>query len=211
MPQTGFASDDLGSLNDLLAPSPSKPAVRSHNGRVRIFDNVLVHPMPVWSSFDSGPAPAEQSRMQTGNQNGTYQMSMVPQDEEFKEWKNLFSVVGHNSPVRALRQHSNVVLQQFRAICSPSNSSAFLVDVRPMRVMQVVACGNYSRDRATGQIAIVVSMQNQTGLVTMTRQWRTKSFQSAVRTSWPVSKQELDSVLNELSRARLIPIKQDNG
>ena len=54
-----LASDDLGTLSDLLAPSPSKPTPRSQNGRVRIFNNFLVHPMPVWSRYSSGAAPAE--------------------------------------------------------------------------------------------------------------------------------------------------------
>jgi hypothetical protein len=209
--QRSLASDDLGSLQDLLPPSQSNPTARSHDGRVRIFNNFLVHPMPVWSSFDSGPAPAEQSRIQTGSRNGTYRLTMIPDDEEFKQWKNLFAVTGHDGPVRALADHGRVVIQQFRTICSPSNTQTFLVESSNTRVMQVVACGNYSRDRAVGQIAVVVSMQNATGLVTMSRQWRTKSFQSRVQSSWPVSKLELDSVLVELSRARLIPVKKNNG
>ena len=149
--------------------------------------------------------------METANRNGTYQMRMVPRDEIFSDWKNLFSVIGHNGPVRSLQQHSRVVVEQFRSLCSPINSQVFLVHAGRTRVMQVFACGNYSRDRHTGQIAVVVSMQNATGLVTMSRQWRTKSFQSAIQISWPISKAELDHVLVELARSQLIPIKGNSG
>lgn len=201
----GVASDDLGNLSDLLAPSPSKPTPRSQNGRVRIFQNFLVHPMPVWSRYSSGAAPAEESRMETATRNNTYQMRMVPREEAFESWENLFTVVGHNGPVRSLEQHARVVGRQFISICSPTNTQVFLVDNNPSRIMQVVACGNYSRDRNVGQIAVIVAIQNQTGLVTMTRQWRTPSFQSGIRSAWPIPKRELDGVLIDLSRARLIP------
>ena len=202
---SGLANDDLGTLSDLLPPSQSTPTPRSQNGRVRIFNNFLVHPMPVWSRYANGPAPAEQSRMQASTQNNTYQMRMVPREEEFDNWKSLFTVVGHDRPVRSLEQHARVVGRQFISICSPGNTQLFLVDNNPSRIMQVVACGNYSRDKSIGQIAVVVAIQNKNGLVTMTRQWRTKSFQSRIRSSWPVPKREVDGVLIELSRARLIP------
>ena len=143
--------------------------------------------------------------MRTGTRGNTYQMNMVPKDEQFEAWENLFTVVGHNGPVRSLERHGRVVAQQFISICSPGNTQVFLVDKSPSRIMQVVACGNFSRDRNTGQIAVVVAIQNETGLVTMTRQWRTKSFQSRTHSTWPVPKREVDGVLIELSRARLNP------
>ena len=143
--------------------------------------------------------------MEATTSNDIYQMRMVPRAEKFDDWENLFTVIGHNGPVRSLEQHARLVGQQFVSICSPNNTQAFLVEKSPSRIMQVVACGNYSRDRTIGQIAVVVAIQNQTGLVTMTRQWRTTSFQSAIRSAWPIPKRELDGVLIDLSRARLIP------
>ena len=206
-----LADDDLGTLQDLLPPTTSQPSVRSQSGRVRIFDNFLIHPLPVWSSFASGPAPAERSRIQTGTRNGVYQLRMVPQDEAFDTWKSLFSVVGHNSPVRSLAQHGNIVVQQFRTICSPTNTSVFRVSSSPTRIIQLVACGNYSRDRSVGHMAAIVTLQNASGLVTISRQWRTGSFQSRIESDWPIEKIEIDRVLVELSRARLVPLKSDNG
>lgn len=143
--------------------------------------------------------------MQAATRDNTYQMRMVPRDEEFETWKNLFTVVGHDRPAGSLEQHAKIVGRQFITICSPSNTQVFLVDKSPSRIMQVVACGNYSRDRGAGQIAVVVAIQNEKGLVTLTRQWRTKAFQSRIRSSWPVPKREVDGVLIELSRARLNP------
>ena len=206
-----IAQNDLGSLNDLMATSPDQPTQRSLNGRIRLFHNILIHPMPVWSSFDDGPAPAERSKIKTGNKDGLYRMSMVPQDEDFKDWKNLFTVSAHEKDRRAVIQQGRVVVEQFRALCSPSNSQVFRVDVKPNRLIQVVACGNYSRDRAIGQMAAIVTLRNDDGLVTLTRQWKTPSFQSRIPSNWPVPKAEMDKIIGELSRSRLIPLKNKQG
>ena len=206
-----IAQSDLGSLNDLMATSPDQPAQRSLNGRIRLFHNVLIHPMPVWSSFDDGPAPAERSKIKTGTKDGLYQMNMIPQDEDFTNWKNLFTVAAHEKDRRAVIQQGRIVVEQFRALCSPSNSQVFRVDVRPNRLIQVVACGNYSRDRSNGQMAAVVTLRNEQGLVTLTRQWKTPAFQTRIPSSWPIPKSEMDKVIGELSRSRLIPIGQKQG
>ena len=205
------AQDDLGSLNDLMATSPDQTTQRSLNGRIRLFRNVLIHPMPVWSNFEDGPAPAERSKIKTANKNGLYQMSMVPQDEEFTDWKNLFTVSAHEKDRRAVVQQGRVVVEQFRALCSPSNSQVFRVDVRPNRLIQVVACGNYSRDRSNGQMAAIVTLRNEDGLVTLSRQWKTQAFQSRIPSSWPVPKAEMDKIIGELSRSRLVPIRKKQG
>ncbi len=201
------AQEDLGTLNDLLPASPGANANRSLNGRIRLFSNMLIHPMPVWSSFENGPAPAERTKIKTSNANGSYKLSMVPDDEQLTDWRNLFTVVAYEKSDQSVTRQGLTVIQQFKALCSPSNMQAFKVHVTPQRLIQVVACGNYSRDRATGQIAAIVTLRNESGLVTLTRQWRTSSFQSKVGTGWPVPKTEIDNVLKELARSRLIPIK----
>ncbi|NKB52061.1 MAG: hypothetical protein GKR97_07550 [Rhizobiaceae bacterium] len=206
-PYSASAQEGLGTLNDLLPESPGSTVNRSLNGRIRLFKNVLIHPMPVWSSFENGPAPAERTKMKTSNNKGLYKMTMVPGDEQLADWRNLFTVVAHEKSNPSVIRHGLTVVGQFKALCSPSNMQAFKVHATPQRLIQVVACGNYSRDRATGQIAAIVTLRNKSGLVTMTRHWRTSSFQSKVVTAWPIPKTEIDNVLAELSRSKLVPIK----
>jgi len=206
-----WGQEDLGTLQDLLPPSASKPTSRSLNGRVRLFDNFLIHPLPVWSSFANGPAPAERSKIRTANKSGLYQMSMVPKDEVFDSWQNLFTIVSKQNDKRSVVQHARLVMQQFRAVCSPSNLQVIRVHASPQLHIQVVACGNYSRDRSKGQMAVIVTMRNQVGLATLTRQWRTPAFQSKIQTSWPVPKNEMEGVIGELARSRLIPVKMTKG
>lgn len=206
------AQEDLGTLQDLLPPSSSvNSARRSLNGQVRLFDNVLIHPMPVWSSFANGPAPAERSKIKTANKNGLYQMSMVPREEDFANWQNLFTVTAHQRDKRSVGQQGRQVMQQFRTICSPSNLQVFKVHASPTMLIQVVACGNFSRERSKGQMAAIVTLRNESGLVTLTRQWSTPAFQSKIPTSWPVPKNEMDGVLGELSRSKLVPLKKNQG
>lgn len=203
-PAPAFPQDKLGTLEDLL-PQSSSTAPRSLDGRIQLFDNILVHPMPVWSRFADGPAPAEQSRIRTSRKEGLYRMSMVPRGENFEEWDNLFSVVGHDTPGPGLRRQGATVANQFRALCSPANSQVYAVDIRQNRLIQLVVCGQYSRDRNRGQMAAIVTLRNETGMATLTRQWRTGPFQAQVISAWPVPKGEIDRTLGELSRARLLP------
>ncbi|MEP1208323.1 MAG: hypothetical protein ABJM29_08795 [Rhizobiaceae bacterium] len=206
-----YAQEDLGTLDDLLPPSPGAWKKRSMTGRVQLFDNILLYPLPVWSNVANGAAPAERSKIRTANRDGLYQMSMVPHDEEFTGWENLFTVTAHQKDPRPVMQQGHLVMQQFQAVCSPSNMQVFKVHASPTTLVQVIACGNYSRDRSKGQMAAVVTRRNQSGLVTMTRQWRTAPFQSKIQSNWPIPKSELDGVLRELSRSKLIPSKKKQG
>ena len=200
------AQDPLGTLEDLMPETTEFGGRRSMNGRIKLFRNHLVHPMPVWSSFADGPAPAEKTKIQTANAKGLYKMSMVPQDEDFENWQNIFTVVAHENSSRGVRQTGLVVANQFRTICSPANTQIFKVDLKPHRLIQLVVCGQFSRDRAKGQMAALVTLRNPTGLVTLSRQWRSPAFQSKVTSDWPISKLEVDRVMAELAKSRLIPI-----
>ena len=199
---------DLGTLQELLPPPSNPNSPRSINGRIRVFDNFLVHPMPVWSSYANGPAPAERSIIQTSTDNGIYRMNMAPADEDFKNWSNLFSVAALNQPNAPIQKQAEDVANYYKSVCSPSNMQLFQGNQSARRFVFVIVCGNYSRQRETGQMAAVTIFQNDTVAVTLSRQWRGKAFQSAVDTNWPVSKSEVDTVLQELIRTRLLPIKR---
>jgi len=202
------ADDHLGSLEDLLPPSSSKSKARSFTGRIRIFNSVLLHPLPVWSRVANGPAPAEKTKLTTANRKGVYYLDMVPKDESFKQWTNRFGVVGFNQPNASLQRQSNLVVQHFRSICSPSNLQVFRGRQAADRTVIVVACGSYSRQPGTGQMAAVMFLKNKTQSVTMRREWRGPAFQSKVASTWPVPKRELDGVLSELYRSRLLALKK---
>lgn len=202
------ANGDLGSLEDLLPPSTGNKGPRSHNGRVQIFNSLLIHPMPVWSRYANGPAPAEKTKFKTANRNGIYYLDMVPKDESFKQWTNRFSVVGFDQANASLRLQSKAVVGHFRSQCSPSNMQVFGGKQAADRAMLVIACGAYSRNRGTGQMAAVLMLKNPLQSVTIMREWRGPAFQSQVASSWPVPKRELDGVLGELFRSRLLPRKK---
>jgi hypothetical protein len=203
------AQEDLGTLQDLLPPSPGGSARRSVDGQIQLFDNFLVHPMPVWSSFKNGPAPAEQSKIRSANRNGVYTMSMVPKNEDFKAWGSQFSVIALNRPRGPIQQRARRVAEHYKSVCSPSNLKMYKGDESSNRFSFVIACGNYSRQRETGQIAAVVILQNKTGAVTLSRQWQDTAFQAGLPTTWPVEKSEIENVLRELVRSKLLPIRKN--
>ena len=121
---------------------------------------------------------------------------------------NRFGVVGFNQPNASLQRQSNLVVQHFRSICSPSNLQVFRGRQAADRTVIVVACGSYSRQPGTGQMAAVMFLKNKTQSVTMRREWRGPAFQSKVASTWPVPKRELDGVLSELYRSRLLALKK---
>ncbi|MGI9366873.1 MAG: hypothetical protein ACR2O8_16950 [Rhizobiaceae bacterium] len=201
--------NDLGTLQDLLPPPANPDSPRSVSARIRVFDNILIHQLPVWSSYANGPAPAERSIIQTATNNGVYRMKMAPADENFEDWTNLFSIVALNQPNAPIQKQAEDVANYYRSICSPSNMQMFRGNQSANRFVFVIVCGNYSRQREIGQMAAVTIFQNRNVAVTLTRQWRGKAFQSSIDTNWPVKKQEVDAVLKELVRTRLVPINSN--
>lgn len=207
-PNSSQAQQDLGTLQELLPPSPGANARRSINGRIRVFDNVLIHPMPVWSKYSDGPAPSERSKIQTATRDGIYSMNMTPREETLDNWKSIFTITGVNRAGISIKEHAESVAAQFQSVCSPSNLKFFPGRQTPISVLFVVACGNYSRDREQGHMAAVVVLKTETTVVTISRQWRDKAFQAAIQSAWPVDKDELESVMAELAKSRLIPLRR---
>ena len=204
---TAIAQDGLGSLNDLLAPSPSLNAPRSLNGRVRIYDSVLVHPMPVWSRVEDGAAPSERSIFQRSSQENVFRFDIAPRGESFKDWRNLFAVVAFKNRPGPIERQAHGVVQHFKRQCSPNNLGIYPGNKTTEKLVLVVSCGNYSRQREFGEIAAVTIVKRGNLAVTLMRQWKRKSWITSVPSQWPVSRKEIDGVLKELVRSRLLPAK----
>ncbi len=199
------ADDGLGSLEDLLAPSQNPAPARSYSGRVRVFDSVLIHPMPVWSRIEDGAAPAERSRFQRSNQNGIFRFDLAPHEESFKDWSNLLSMVAFQNHPGPIELQAGRLVAHFKTICSPNNFNAFPAGKSPTKRVMVVVCGNYSRNREQGVVAAVTLLKRGNLAVTIMRQWKRKSFITSVTSDWPVTRKEIDGVLGELIKSRLIP------
>ena len=204
---TGPAHSDggLGTLQDLLPPREEQSSKRAFDGRIRLFDHFLFYPMPVWSLVANGPAPAERSQFQRSRHKNAFRLDVVPKDEKFDDWNSRFSIIAFDNQNHPITTQATRLANYFRSECSPSNLRVFPGNRTQTKMVMVAACGNYSRKKDKGEMAAAIILKQGDINVTVMRQWRGPNFQARIRSQWPVSKSEIDGVLNELVRSKLVP------
>lgn len=190
-------------LDDLL-PAPQKGAkYRGLNATVRLFDSVLVYPLPDWSPTEASSKPLTASRFKRSQKGGIFSLEMVPKDEDFKKWRNLYGVVGMANFRGSTQQHANQIVSQFKTGCRPSNLSIRPGSGNSKKAVIVVACGSYAQKRDEGEIAAFVLFQNGKTSARIYREWRGKAFQAEVTSTWPVSEEEVRRVLRTMAASTL--------
>ncbi len=186
-------------LDDLLpAPQPGAK-YRGLNATVRLFDSVLVYPLPDWSPTEASSNPVTASRIKRSQKGNLFSLEMVPKEEEFKSWTNLYGVVGMANFRGSNQQHANLIVNQFKAGCRPSNLAVRPGSGNNKKAVIVVACGSYTTKRDQGEIAAFVLFKNGNTSARIYREWRGKAFQAQVTSTWPVSEEEVRRVLRTMA------------
>lgn len=199
--------EELGTLEDLLPQRNEKSGPRSFDGRIQLFDHLLFHPMPVWSLVGNGAAPGERTKFDRNRKGNAFRIDFVPKEEDFKDWKSRFSIIAFNNSNVGLVQQARRLGEFIRSECSPRNLRIFPGNRTQSRLVLVSSCGNYSRKRDTGEMIAAVIIKRGKLMVTLMRQWRAPAFQASIRSDWPIPRREIDGVLSELLRSRLVPMQ----
>ena len=161
--------------------------------------------MPVWSKLEDGAAPAERSQFQRTRRKGLFRLDATPTDEDFKKWNDLFSIIAFENQPGPIERQINNLARHYQTVCSPNNLKIFPAGKLPTKRVVVIFCGNYSRQREFGVVAAVTLLKNGNTNITMMRQWKRKSFITSIKSNWPISRKEIDGVLGEMLKAKLIP------
>ena len=196
-----FAQNET--LDDLL-PSPQPGAkYRGLNATVKLFDSVLVYPLPDWSPTEVSSNPLTASRFNRTQKGNVFSLEMVPKEDDFKSWTNLYGVVGMANFRGSTQQHANLIVNQFRTGCRPSNLAVKPGSGNNTKAVIVVACGSYNQKREQGEIAAFVLFKNGNTSARIYREWRGKAFQAEVTSTWPVSEEEVRRVLRTMAASTL--------
>ena len=190
-------------LDDLLpAPQPGAK-YRGLNASVRLFDTVLVYPLPDWSPTERSSNPLKASKFNRTQKGNIFSLQMVPKEEEFKSWRNLYAIVGVANFPGNTRSHADQIIKQFRAGCRPSNLSIRPGSGNRNKAIIVIACGSYARKQDEGEIAAFVIFQHGKTAVRIYREWRGPAFQAGTSATWPVSPEEVQRVLRTMHASTL--------
>jgi hypothetical protein len=191
------------SLDDLLPPPQPGAKYRGLNATVKLFDSVLVYPLPDWSPTERSAQPLTASRFNRSQKGNVFSLEMVPKEESFKDWTNLYGVVGMANFRGSNQQHAKLIVNQFKTGCRPSNLSVKPGGGNNKKAVIVVACGSYTKKRDIGEVAAFVLFRNGNTSARLYREWRGKAFQAEVPSTWPVSEEEVRRVLRTMATSTL--------
>ncbi len=207
-----IAQSSEPTLDELMPKAPQSPArpganFRSMSGTIRLFDSVLIYPLPDWTTPDRETNPLADTNYSRGQQRAIFHLEMVPKGENKKDWKNLYAILAQENYPHGIRGHVREIIGGFRAGCRPSNTT-----VRPGRgtdtkFLLIIACGSYANNPSQGELAAFVVMQRGSTAVRLYREWRAPAFRSEDENQWPINGEELGKILTSMQKARLFPAR----
>ena len=193
-------------LDDLMAKPKGPPPER--NGVIRLFDSVLVYPLPDWTPPDTHSNPLAGTRYNRQEAPGVFKLEMTPKNESAENWFNLYALLARQNYKGSTGSHAREIASAFRQNCNPSNLS-----IRPgrgddNRAFLLIACGNYSKRPQLGEVAAFALFRRGGTAVRLYREWKGAAFRANDPTSWPVTLEEFGVVTQAMAKAKLLPRRQ---
>lgn len=193
-------------LRDLMPEPPrAQSPAKGFEATIRLFDSVLIHPLPDWMPREIQGDPMSSTLFSRQEKGNVFRMEMVPKEETFQDWRNLYAVMGLRNYPGTISDHARQIITLFRSGCSPSNLA-----IRPPQgnaniALLIIACGSFSRQAGMGEVAVFVLLHRGKTAVRLYREWRGKAFRAEDRGQWPVKRKTLDHVIRTMTQARLVP------
>lgn len=199
----GHAQDET--LHDLMPPPPAtSPQKAGIHASIRLFDSLLIHPLPDWSPREVESDPLSATRFDRQRGENIIRQEMVPVEETFKDWRNLYGLMGLRNYPGTNAAHAGQIVRLFRTGCSPSNINIQPLHGNERMALQVVACGSFSRQPDIGEVAVFVLLKRGTTAARLYREWRGPAFRAEDPGQWPVKRNTLRHVIMTMTGARLV-------
>jgi len=186
----------------LIAPLRPNQNLRSANGVIRLFDSVLIYPLPDWTKLNSSKA-LQSSRYNRLQQPGIFALEAVPIEETHTNWKNQYALLAiqnfRGGPVRNMQ----LTERNFQEGCAAGTVRMVHGVAREGVPTLLVACGAYAAKADTGEVGVFVFLQRGQTAVRLYREWRGPAFDPDDSKTWPVNRAQLMKVFKQLQSARL--------
>ncbi len=193
-------------LDDLMADPPSgNTSNQTLQGRVRLFDSILVHPLPDWTPKEIQANPTGATRFNRQLNDNAFRLEMVPKDESLSDWRNLYAIMGFRGVKEPTEGHVRKLVSGFQRDCNPSNLNIRPVSGNANAALLIAACGSLTRQSNSGEVAAFLLLRRDETVVRLFRVWRGPAFRSEDPGQWPVTPKSFDRVVNAMIKSRLLP------
>ncbi|WP_428245500.1 hypothetical protein [Ferrovibrio sp.] len=176
---------------------------------VRLFDAVAQHPGPSWQKYEDPLNGSEVNRQQ---RDSAFIQEQIPKGETFKAWKRLYGVVAQKLPGMPLPEFINQSLTPLVQACGRENFTATVQPLANDYTLIRVVCQNTPNiavgsgyGEGVGEVGVFWFGKQGDTLVKIYQQWRGNKFTATQATSWPVSRDEVETMTQRLSTAALAP------
>ncbi|SKA38245.1 hypothetical protein SAMN02745126_06029 [Enhydrobacter aerosaccus] len=151
---------------------------------VRVFDAVVIYPVPPWVARSSDPLNANTSfPLQRGN---TYSLEQISPKETLQNWTQMLKITGMQSPEvpkLGMRQALGLFTSPYSAACDKGNAGQQLISEDKTTAVVVILCGNTAAGNRTvgygdgvGEISVAKLFALKNTLVAIQFSWRGRKF-----------------------------------
>lgn len=185
----------------------------THN-TIDIYGNTVTYPMASWQKSatlksineknkDSG-LPFKSFRDQSGNY---FIFEMIPQNEEFSDWRNLYAITGEIIPcsfpvdIPILASFSR---EPFKKYCQRFIHTSEPVSTSPHKaIIETYFCENINGS-SEGEIAIkFIALTPNNTSIQVYQEWKTEHLKIKDESTWPVTKQALNDMRQQLKKIQI--------
>ena len=178
----------------------------------KMFEAVISYPLPSWIE---PPISLDQSEYYTNRQGASYLIEQVPKGEKFTAWNRLYAIHGV-----MYKNGKNINLDKYAVLnfgplikaCGKENF--FLQRIFQTKTSQtfLIVCQDTPHSqpgsgygRGVGEVGIFRFIKFKNTLIKVYQEWRGKSFVAKDKMTWPVSQEELKTMVKRFAYIKAVP------
>lgn len=200
----------------LAGPAAAQEQAGNVYWETQMWDARMRIALPSWVDEQALLLPSSQARR--NRRDLVAQMEFIPGAQNFDDWQTMLKVRGErvgNTADLAMAQIATVQLRGIEAVCQPGKFQTVPIASHPQVIVTLALCGDYNADTENlglgagkGSTFILRMTKSQQAVLTVHQEWRGAAYDPAQRDSWPVSREELATMINRFAgmAIRQIPV-----
>ncbi len=169
---------------------------------INIFGSTVKYPIPSWYKVGKSPSQSEYYRNQQSNQ---FVFEQIPKGDKFENWTRLYAVHGMTFPKEKdfpLKSYVYSSVIPFVQICGKENIEMQNIFETSISKTYLLVCQNSplapkgsGYGKGIGEVGLFRIFKSQNTFVKVYQEWRGKNFKINDKSTWPVSDEELVTMI----------------
>lgn len=194
-------------------------ATHATHNTIDIFGNTVIYPAASWQKSAIQKSISEKNEHRGlpfktfRNQIGNYFiLEIIPKDEEFSNWNNLYAISGELIPCRFpldLQQLATLSRDPFKKYCQKFSYTSESLSTSPHKaIIETYFCEQINGS-SEGEIAIkFIALTSNNTSINVYQEWKAKHLKIHDESTWPVGKQALDDMRQQLKSIQIYTTSQ---